>query len=93
MTKRQTWIFFLFGTLACTVAFIGMTIHTHTKFDEITHSDKLTPQVVRGMDVWHAENCINCHTLLGGRRVLCAGSHQDHLSARHPVFDRLFKRS
>lgn len=65
MTKRQTWLFFLIGTLVCALAFIGMTIHSHTRFGELTNADKLTPQVVRGMDVWHAKNCINCHTLLG----------------------------
>lgn len=65
MTKRQTWIFFLVGTFVCAAVFIALTIQTHTRFDELTHTDQLNPDVKAGMEVWHANNCVNCHTLLG----------------------------
>ena len=65
MTKQHTRMFFYAGTLLFSLIFIGMTIHSHTKFGELTNEDRLTPQVVRGQHVWHENNCINCHTLLG----------------------------
>ena len=65
MTRRQTRLFFIVGTTMSALLFVGMTIHSHTKFGELTNADKLTPQVVAGKHVWHRKNCINCHTLLG----------------------------
>lgn len=65
MTKQHTRIFFYAGTLLFSLIFIGMTIHTHTQFGELTNADQLTPQVVEGQHVWHDNNCINCHTLMG----------------------------
>lgn len=65
MTKRQTRWFFLLGTLVFTLVFIGMTIDSHRQFGELTNADQLTEEVVHGQHVWHANNCINCHTLLG----------------------------
>lgn len=65
MTKQHTRMFFYVGTLLFSLIFIGMTIHSHTQFGELTNADKLTPQVVQGQHVWHANNCINCHTLMG----------------------------
>src|SRR5699024_11080734 len=38
---------------------------SHRQFPELTNTDQLTDEVIRGQDVWHANNCINCHTLLG----------------------------
>jgi nitric oxide reductase subunit C len=65
MTRRQTRIFFVAGTAIFGLIFIGLTIHSHTKFDELTHSQAITPAVIEGKHVWHRKNCINCHTLLG----------------------------
>ncbi len=65
MTKRETWLFAVFGTGICAVAFLGMTVHSHMRFPELTNTENLTPEVHRGMEVWHDENCINCHTLMG----------------------------
>ena len=45
--------------------FVALTIHSHTKFAELTHADAITPDVIAGKHVWHRKNCINCHTLLG----------------------------
>jgi nitric oxide reductase subunit C len=65
MTRRQTRAFFVAGTAFFTAVFIGLTIHSHTRFDELTNADALTPEVIEGKHVWHRKNCINCHTLLG----------------------------
>jgi nitric oxide reductase subunit C len=65
MTKATTRRFFWGGTLLFTAIFIGLTIHTHTTIAERTHTDALTPDVVRGLSVWERYNCENCHTLMG----------------------------
>jgi len=65
MTKRQTRLFFAWGTTVFSVIFIAMTIHSHTQFPTLTHEQALTVPVVAGKHVWHRKNCINCHTLLG----------------------------
>jgi len=65
MTKATTRRFFFGGTVFFTLAFIAMTVHTHTTIDARTNADGLTPEVVRGLHVWARYNCENCHTLLG----------------------------
>lgn len=65
MTKRQSRLFFILCTAGFSVIFIALTIHSHTRFDDLTNSDQMTEQVIAGKDVWHENNCINCHTLLG----------------------------
>ena len=65
MTRRHTRLFFLAGTGFFALVFIGMTIHSHTRFGELTNADAITPDVIAGKHVWHRKNCINCHTLLG----------------------------
>ena len=65
MTRRQTRFFFIAGTTIFTVIFVALTIHSHTRFAELTHEDAITADVIAGKHVWHRKNCINCHTLLG----------------------------
>ena len=65
MTKRQTRLFFLGGTLVFTAIFIALTIDSHRQFATLTNADEITEDVQEGKHVWHRENCINCHTLLG----------------------------
>lgn len=65
MNKRQTRLFAIGATVVSAVAFIGMTIDSHRQFPALTHSDKITPAVTRGKNVWHDNNCINCHTVFG----------------------------
>ena len=36
MTRRQTRFFFIAGTTIFTVIFVGLTIHSHTRFAELT---------------------------------------------------------
>ncbi len=42
-----------------------LTVDSHRQFPGLTNSDQLSDEVIRGQDVWHANNCINCHTILG----------------------------
>jgi nitric oxide reductase subunit C len=65
MTKRHTRLFFIAGTLIFAAVFLGLTVHSHTQFGVLTNADQITPEVVEGKHVWHRNNCINCHTLLG----------------------------
>ncbi len=65
MTKRQARLFAIVGTLLAALLFLGMTIDSHRQFDTLTNAENLTPSVIRGKDVWHKYNCINCHTLFG----------------------------
>lgn len=65
MTRRQTRLFFVIGTTLFAVIFVGLTIHSHSRFAELTNADAITPDVIAGKHVWHRKNCINCHTLLG----------------------------
>jgi len=65
MTRRQTRMFFVAGTTIFAAIFTALTIHSHTKFGELTHADAITPDVIEGKHVWHRKNCINCHTLMG----------------------------
>lgn len=65
MTKRQTRLFFIGGTTLFAIIFLAMTWDSHRQFDRLTNSELITPEVTAGKDVWHRNNCINCHTLLG----------------------------
>lgn len=65
MNKRQTRLFAIASTALATLAFLGMTVDSHRQFDKLTNAQNLTQEVVRGKDVWHKYNCVNCHTLFG----------------------------
>lgn len=65
MTKRQAVLFFFIVTGVFTAVFVGLTIHSHTRFPELTNADRITEDVLAGKDVWHHNNCVNCHTLMG----------------------------
>jgi len=65
MNKRQTRLFAIVATGISAAAFLGMTFDTHRQIPALTHSEAITPAVSRGTDVWHANNCVNCHTLFG----------------------------
>jgi nitric oxide reductase subunit C len=65
MNKRQSRMFAIVATGLAAVAFVGMTLHSHTRFGELTNAQNITPEVTHGKDVWHKYNCVNCHTLFG----------------------------
>src|SRR6266567_4552711 len=65
MTTATTRRLFFLGTILFTLAFIALTVHTHTTIASRTHTEHLTDDVRRGGRVWAKYNCENCHTLLG----------------------------
>lgn len=65
MNKRQARLFAIGSTVVAAVAFLGLTIDSHRQFPKLTNAQNITPQVTHGKDVWHKNNCINCHTLFG----------------------------
>lgn len=65
MNKRQTRLFAIGSTAVCALVFAGLTIDSHRQFPKLTQSQNITVEVKRGKDVWHANNCVNCHTLFG----------------------------
>ena len=65
MNKRQSRLFAIVATGVSALVFLGLTVDSHRQFPKLTNEQNLTPQVVRGKDVWHRNNCINCHTLFG----------------------------
>ncbi|NYT79086.1 cytochrome c [Alcaligenaceae bacterium] len=65
MNKRQTRLFAIGSTAFAAVLFLGLTVDSHRQFPKLTNSENITDTVVRGQNVWHAYNCINCHTMFG----------------------------
>ena len=50
MNKRQARLFALVSTGIAIFAFLALTVHSHTKFDELTNRKNNTPQVQSGRD-------------------------------------------
>jgi nitric oxide reductase subunit C len=65
LNKRQARLFAVGSTLVAALAFVGLTIDSHRQFPKLTNAQNITPAVAHGKDVWHKNNCINCHTLFG----------------------------
>jgi nitric oxide reductase subunit C len=65
VTKRGTRLFFVVSTALSALIFLGLTIDTHRQFPALTRAADINADVVAGKHVWHRNNCINCHTLLG----------------------------
>jgi nitric oxide reductase subunit C len=65
MNKRQSRIFAIACTGIAGALFLGLTIDSHAQFGKLTNAQNITADVDLGNKVWHANNCINCHTLFG----------------------------
>lgn len=65
MNKRQARLFAIGSTGVAALAFLGLTIDSHRQFPQLTNAQNITAAVTHGKDVWHHNNCINCHTLFG----------------------------
>jgi nitric oxide reductase subunit C len=65
MNKRQSRIFAIACTAITGLVFLGLTVESHRQFGALTNAENITPAVSAGQDVWHKNNCINCHTLFG----------------------------
>lgn len=65
MNKKQARLFAIGSTVVASLVFLGLTLDSHRQFAELTNADKITVEVTRGKEVWHKNNCINCHTVFG----------------------------
>ena len=65
LSKSSARRFFLIGTVACSAAFILLTLDTIRQVPKLTNEHKLTAEVIRGKELWDSKNCMGCHTLLG----------------------------
>ncbi len=65
LSKQGAKYFFLIGTLFFATIFIGLTYDTLKQVPKQTHAENLTPQVIRGKELFDKKNCMGCHTLLG----------------------------
>jgi nitric oxide reductase subunit C len=62
--KTARWIFLL-GTFSSAAIFLWMTYDFHRQTPRLTHTERLSEEVVAGKRVWHKYNCNDCHTILG----------------------------
>jgi nitric oxide reductase subunit C len=65
LSKWQARLFFTGGTLFFSVIFIALTVDTVRQVPARSHQDRMTPEVVRGKQLWDESNCMGCHTILG----------------------------
>jgi nitric oxide reductase subunit C len=65
MSKRAARLFFYISTALSALIFTVLTIDSHRQFPKLTNTAALDERVIAGKNVWHRENCTNCHTLLG----------------------------
>ncbi len=65
MNKRQSRMFAIACTAIAALVFLVLTVDSHRQFGRLTNAENITPAVRAGQDVWHENNCINCHTLFG----------------------------
>jgi len=65
LSKSQARLFFIGGTVFFSGIFLMLTVDTLAQVDERQNLDLLTPEVVRGKEIWDSNNCMGCHTILG----------------------------
>lgn len=65
LSKSQARTFFLGGTVLTFLVFIGLTVYSFSPENDQSQSQNITPQVVRGKQLWESNNCMGCHTILG----------------------------
>lgn len=65
LSKKQARAFFLIGTLVTFLVFIGLTIYSFSGVNDQTNDENITESVIRGKEIWEANNCMGCHTILG----------------------------
>lgn len=65
LSKNGAKYFFLIGTAFFGTIFIGLSYDTLKQVPKQTHAENMTPQVIRGKNLFDKNNCMGCHTLLG----------------------------
>ncbi len=64
-SKSGSNAFFVIGTSLCAIAFVLLTVDTISRVPAQTRQENLTPAVIHGKELWEANNCMGCHTLMG----------------------------
>lgn len=65
LTKSQARTFFVGFTVLFSGVFLGLTVDTVMQVPERSNEDQMTEQVIKGKEIWEANNCMGCHTILG----------------------------
>lgn len=65
LSKKQARAFFLGGTVVTFLIFIGLTVFSLSKSRDQTNIENLSASAIRGKEIWEANNCMGCHTILG----------------------------
>ena len=65
LTKRQAKTFFIGGTVLFSGVFLWLTVDTILHVRASPSALAVSPQVVRGKQIWEDNNCMGCHTLFG----------------------------
>jgi nitric oxide reductase subunit C len=65
LTKSQARTFFIGFTVLFSGVFLGLTVDTIRQVPARSNEDQMTADVVKGKEIWEANNCMGCHTLLG----------------------------
>lgn len=65
LSKSQARLFFLSMTGAFSAVFLWLTVDTIRQVPRRSHEEEISPEVVRGKEIWEANNCMGCHTIFG----------------------------
>lgn len=65
LSKSQARSFFVTATAGFSLVFLGLTVDTIRQVPDRSHAAAMTPEVLHGRELWSANNCMGCHTLLG----------------------------
>jgi len=66
LTKKQAQIFFFGGTIVTFIIFLGLSWHSLSQeVPKQTHPENITPEVIRGKEIWEENNCMGCHSIFG----------------------------
>ncbi len=65
LSKSQARAFFLGGTVVTFLIFIGLTIYSFMPSNDQTNFKDIDKDVVRGKELWEANNCMGCHSIMG----------------------------
>lgn len=66
LSKSQARLFFLGGTVVTFLVFIVLSWNSMAnEVPKQTNPEKLTESVIKGKEIWEANNCMGCHTILG----------------------------
>lgn len=65
LSKSQARLFFVGATVGFSGVFLWLTVDTVMQVPERSNQDQMTAEVVAGKEIWEANNCMGCHTILG----------------------------